>query len=172
MGSSAEVQAPIESLCAQRRISRVSPEKNVSGRLVSTRTCKALVCFGVHQELSLLLSFEHVVGTSIVGLNLEKYTITESAIRDRKSNYCLVGISPSPSRIIRPSGALARSVPSRFGDGWRPACSKGTRNAVEIAYVDQGNTGENTAQAAEKHGIRLSVVKHPMAKLGFLLLPK
>jgi transposase len=47
-----------------------------------------------------------------------------------------------------------------------------TGNTVELAYVDQGHTGENAAQAAEQHGIRLSVVKHPMAKRGFVLLPK
>lgn len=39
-----------------------------------------------------------------------------------------------------------------------------TGNSVELAYVDQGYTGENAAQATEEHGIRLSVVKHPMAK--------
>ena len=47
-----------------------------------------------------------------------------------------------------------------------------TGNSVELAYVDQGYTGENAALAAEEHGIRLSVVKHPMAKRGFVLLPK
>jgi len=47
-----------------------------------------------------------------------------------------------------------------------------TGNTVEIAYVDQGYTGPNAAQAAEQHGIQLSVVKHPMAKRGFVLLPK
>jgi transposase len=47
-----------------------------------------------------------------------------------------------------------------------------TGNSVELAYVDQGYTGENAAQAAAEHGIRLSVVKHPMAKRGFVLLPK
>jgi transposase len=47
-----------------------------------------------------------------------------------------------------------------------------TGDSVELAYVDQGYTGENAAQAAEQHGIRLSVVKHPMAKRGFVLLPK
>jgi transposase len=47
-----------------------------------------------------------------------------------------------------------------------------TGNSVELAYVDQGYTGENAAQAAAEHGIRLSVIKHPMAKRGFVLLPK
>ena len=47
-----------------------------------------------------------------------------------------------------------------------------TGNTVELAYVDQGYTGENAAAAAEQHGIRLEVVKHPMAKRGFVLLPR
>ena len=47
-----------------------------------------------------------------------------------------------------------------------------TGSTVELAYVDQGYTGENAAHAAQEHGIRLSVVKHPMAKRGFVLLPK
>lgn len=47
-----------------------------------------------------------------------------------------------------------------------------TGNTAELAYVDQGYTGEATAEAAHQHGIRLEVVKHPMAKRGFVLLPR
>ena len=47
-----------------------------------------------------------------------------------------------------------------------------TGGTVEMAYVDQGYTGPNAAEAAESHGIRLEVVKHPMAKRGFVLLPR
>lgn len=43
---------------------------------------------------------------------------------------------------------------------------------VEIAYVDQGYTGEEPAAAAEQEGIRLVVVKHTEAKRGFVLLPR
>jgi transposase len=46
-----------------------------------------------------------------------------------------------------------------------------TGGMVELAYVDQGYTGPNAAQAAQQHGLRLEVVKHPMAKRGFVLLP-
>lgn len=44
--------------------------------------------------------------------------------------------------------------------------------SVEIAFVDQGYTGEDAAQQAEKHGIKLCVVKLEEAKRGFVLLPK
>src|SRR5271155_4700500 len=47
-----------------------------------------------------------------------------------------------------------------------------TGDTVELAYVDQGYTGPATAEAAQQHGIRLEVVKHPMAKRGFVLLPR
>lgn len=47
-----------------------------------------------------------------------------------------------------------------------------TGEQIELAYVDQGYTGENAAQAAEKHGVRLEVVKHTEAKRGFVLLPR
>lgn len=33
--------------------------------------------------------------------------------------------------------------------------------SVELAYVDQGYTGDHAAEAAQQHGIRLSLVKHP-----------
>lgn len=47
-----------------------------------------------------------------------------------------------------------------------------TDNSVELAYVDQGYTGENAKQAANAHGIQLEVVKHTEAKRGFVLLPR
>ncbi len=47
-----------------------------------------------------------------------------------------------------------------------------TGSTVELAYVDQGYTGPNAAQAAQEHGIKLEVVKHLMAKRGFGMLPK
>jgi transposase len=47
-----------------------------------------------------------------------------------------------------------------------------TGESVELAYVDQGYTGERAAEAAESHGIALGVVKHPEAKKGFVLLPR
>ncbi len=47
-----------------------------------------------------------------------------------------------------------------------------TGHSVELAFVDQGYTGPNAAEAAERHGLRLEVVKHPMAKRGFVLLPR
>jgi transposase len=47
-----------------------------------------------------------------------------------------------------------------------------TKQNVELAYVDQGYTGAETAEAAEQNGIRLEVVKLSEAKRGFVLLPR
>lgn len=47
-----------------------------------------------------------------------------------------------------------------------------TGGTVEIAFVDQGYTGENAATQASDHGIKLEVVKHTEAKKGFVLLPR
>jgi transposase len=47
-----------------------------------------------------------------------------------------------------------------------------TNQNVEVAFVDQGYTGDKPEQAAAEHGIRLVVVKLPEAKKGFVLLPR
>jgi transposase len=47
-----------------------------------------------------------------------------------------------------------------------------TGESVEIAYVDQGYTGPEVAQAAAEQGIALMVVKLPETKRGFVLLPR
>lgn len=52
------------------------------------------------------------------------------------------------------------------------AVQAATGESVELAFVDQGYTGESAAQQAEAHGIRLEVVKLEEAKRGFVLLPR
>jgi transposase len=52
------------------------------------------------------------------------------------------------------------------------AIQQATGESVELAYVDQGYSGEEPAAEAKKHGIRLEVVKHPEARRGFVLLPR
>ena len=47
-----------------------------------------------------------------------------------------------------------------------------TGESVELAFVDQGYTGDQPAADAVTHGIELSVVKLPQAKRGFVLLPR
>lgn len=47
-----------------------------------------------------------------------------------------------------------------------------TGEAVEVAFADQGYSGESAARQAEAHGIQLEVIKHTEAKKGFILLPR
>jgi transposase len=47
-----------------------------------------------------------------------------------------------------------------------------TGDSVEVAFVDQGYTGDQAAEDAAQQGIRLDVVKLPTAKRGFILLPR
>lgn len=47
-----------------------------------------------------------------------------------------------------------------------------TGEGIQLAYVDQGYTGDAAAAAAQAEGIALHVVKLPEAKRGFVLLPR
>ena len=52
------------------------------------------------------------------------------------------------------------------------AVQEATGQRVELAFVDQGYTGEDPRRAAQEQGIRLDVVRLPDAKRGFVLLPR
>ncbi|MDV2453241.1 IS5 family transposase [Xanthomonas hortorum] len=47
-----------------------------------------------------------------------------------------------------------------------------TGETVKIAFVDQGYTGQEPAQAAKEEGVELHVIKLQEAKKGFVLLPR
>jgi len=57
-------------------------------------------------------------------------------------------------------------------DELAPAVQAATGANVQLAYVDQGYTGEQPAADATLHGIQLIVVKHHAVKRGFVLLPR
>src|SRR5688500_15107409 len=69
-------------------------------------------------------------------------------------------VTPANEQERAQVGALAQAVQAATGQ------------SVELAFVDQGYTGETAAQAAEEHGICLEVVKLAEAKRGFVLLPR
>jgi transposase len=52
------------------------------------------------------------------------------------------------------------------------AVQRMTNDSVELAYVDQGYTGDDPDGDAASYGIQLEVVKPPAAKKGFMLLPR
>lgn len=47
-----------------------------------------------------------------------------------------------------------------------------THGTVQLAYVDQGYTGDQPQSDAQDMGIQLHVVKHPKARRGFVLMPR
>ena len=47
-----------------------------------------------------------------------------------------------------------------------------TGGSVEVAFVDQGYTGETASAATQTQSIRLEVVKLEEARKGFVLLPR
>jgi transposase len=69
-------------------------------------------------------------------------------------------VTPANEQDRAQVGELAKQIQEVTGD------------SVEIAFVDQGYTGDKAAAAAEEYGIRLEVVKLPTAKRGFVLLPR
>jgi transposase len=52
------------------------------------------------------------------------------------------------------------------------AVQKATGQSVQVAFVDQGYTGQTAADDATAHGVRLEVVKLAEARKGFVLLPR
>jgi transposase len=70
--------------------------------------------------------------------------------------------------VVTPASAQERAQVAQLA----AAVQEATGETVELAFVDQGYTGEEPAADAAAHGIRLHVVKLPEAKRGFVLLPR
>ena len=70
--------------------------------------------------------------------------------------------------LVTPADAQDREQVAALAEAVQAA----TGSTVEVGFVDQGYTGEQTANDAAAHGIRLEVIKLPAAKRGFVLLPR
>src|SRR5512143_3261389 len=79
---------------------------------------------------------------------------------DTLGHLLALHVTPANEQERDQVGVLAKAVQEVTGE------------SVELAYVDQGYTGEDAADAAAEHGIKLEVVKLPDAKRGFVLLPR
>ena len=79
---------------------------------------------------------------------------------DTLGHLLALQVTPADEQDRAQVGELARQV------------QQITEENVELAYVDQGYTGEAAEQAAAEHGIQLEVVKHTEANRGFVLLPR
>ena len=76
---------------------------------------------------------------------------------DTLGNLLALRVTPADEQERAQVEALAEAVQAATGE------------SVQPAYVDQGYTGEEPAEAARRHGIELHVVKHTEAKKGFVL---
>ena len=79
---------------------------------------------------------------------------------DTLGHLLALRITPATEQDRAQVGKLAKAVQETTGQ------------SVQVAFVDQGYTGEKPARAARKHKIELQVVKLAEAKHGFVLLPK
>jgi transposase len=70
--------------------------------------------------------------------------------------------------LVTPANEQERDQVGKLAE----AVQEATGEQVEVAFVDQGYTGEEPQEAAKEHGIQLQVVKLPEAKRGFVLLPR
>ena len=79
---------------------------------------------------------------------------------DTLGNLLALLVTPANEQERAQVGELAKAV------------QEATQRSVDLAYVDQGYTGEKPAAQAATHGIELEVVKLAEAKRGFVLLPR
>jgi transposase len=79
---------------------------------------------------------------------------------DTLGHLLAVTITPANEQERAQVGALCRQV------------QEATGQSVQIAFADQGYTGQDAAQQAQAHAIDLVVVQLPEAKKGFVLLPR
>jgi len=93
------------------------------------------------------------------GAKRKKGTKVHAAV-DALGHLLALHVTPANEQERELVGKLAETVQEATGE------------SVELAYVDQGYTGERPATRAESHGMRLEVVKHEEAKRGFVLLPR
>jgi transposase len=79
---------------------------------------------------------------------------------DTLGNLLALHVSPASEHDREQVEELVQAVQQASGE------------SVEVAYVDQGYTGEKAAKEAEARGMSLEVVRHEEAKRGFVLLPR
>jgi transposase len=79
---------------------------------------------------------------------------------DTLGHLLAVVVTPANEQDRAQVGQLAQAVQAAVDE------------PVHLAFVDQGYTGEQPAEAAAQEGICLEVIKHHEAKRGFVLLPR
>ncbi len=93
------------------------------------------------------------------GQNDAKAARVHAAV-DTLGNLLALLVTPANEQDRAQVGELAQAV------------QEATGQSVELAFVDQGYTGDTAAQDANAHAMQLEVIKLPYAKRGFVLLPR
>jgi transposase len=93
------------------------------------------------------------------GYKRRKGSKTHAAV-DTLGHLLALHVTPANAQERDQVGILAAAVQDATG------------GAVDVAFVDEGYTGEDPAGLAAAHGIRLEVIKLPGVKRGFVLLPR
>ncbi len=93
------------------------------------------------------------------GAKRRKGSKTHIAV-DTLGHLLALHVTPADEQDRAQIGQLAQAVQEVTGE------------TLEVAFVDQGYTGDEAAQAAAEYGLRLEVVKLPDTKHGFVLLPR
>jgi transposase len=88
--------------------------------------------------------------------------------RGSKTHIAVDTLGNLLAMVVTPANEQERARVAELAE----AVQEVTGDHVQLAYVDQGYTGEEVADAAAEHGIQLEVVKLPEAKRGFVLLPR
>jgi transposase len=79
---------------------------------------------------------------------------------DTRGHLLTLLVTPAHEQDRAQVGELAQRV------------QEGTGQSVDLAFVDQADTGDAAAEAAASQGIQLAVVKLPQAKHGLVLGPR
>ena len=79
---------------------------------------------------------------------------------DTMGHLLALHVTPADEQDRAQVAALAEAVQQVTGE------------SVELAYVDQGSTGDDADGDAASYGIHLEVIRLPEAKRGFVLLPR
>ena len=97
--------------------------------------------------------------TGYDGAKKRKGSTVHAAV-DRLGHLLAVKVTAANEQDRAQVGALAQAVQAATGDH------------VPVAFVEQGDTGEQPAAEAAQHGLPLEVVQPHEAKRGFGLLPR
>lgn len=130
-----------------REVLRIAAGKNAkpSAAILDSRTLQSTPESGARAEYD--------------GAKRRRGSKTHIAV-DTLGNLLALLVTPANEQDRAQVGELAEKVQLVTGE------------SVELAYVDQGYTGEAAQEQAAEYGMRLEVVKLPEAKKGFVLLPR